>query len=34
VEKFNMKKTAVSFAVLGALFAFGSQIAHAAPDWS
>jgi hypothetical protein len=34
VEKFNMKKTTVSFAVLGALFAFGSQLAHAAPDWS
>ena len=29
-----MKKTTVSFAVLGALFAFGSQLAHAAPDWS
>ena len=29
-----MKKTAVSFAVLGALLAFGSQLAQAAPDWS
>ena len=29
-----MKKTTVSLAVIGALFAFGSQIAQAAPDWS
>lgn len=29
-----MKKTALSLTVLGALFAFGSQLAHAAPDWS
>lgn len=29
-----MKKTIVSAAVLGTLFALGSQMAHAAPDWS
>lgn len=29
-----MKKTAVSMVVLGALVTFGSQLAHAAPDWS
>ncbi len=29
-----MKKTAISVAVVGALFAFASQLAHAAPDWS
>ena len=29
-----MKKTAVSLAILGALLALGSQLAHAAPDWS
>ncbi|MDD5297386.1 MAG: ethylbenzene dehydrogenase-related protein [Rhodocyclaceae bacterium] len=28
-----MKMTAVSVAVLGSLFAFGTQLAHAAPDW-
>jgi hypothetical protein len=29
-----MNKTGVSLAVLGTLFAFGSQMAQAAPDWS
>jgi hypothetical protein len=29
-----MNKTRISFAVLGTLLAFGSQIAQAAPDWS
>jgi hypothetical protein len=29
-----MKKSAVTVAVLGSLFAFGAQLAHAAPDWS
>ena len=29
-----MNKAVVAVAVLGSLFAFGSQVAHAAPDWS
>lgn len=29
-----MKKSDVSLAVFGAVFAFGAQFAHAAPDWS
>lgn len=29
-----MKKLTISLAIFGALFAFGSHLAHAAPDWS